>query len=76
MPFSGSQTTRLGVSGFGRGLYGSFSGKTEIVLVTGSGCFTVGDVYLPRFQKAQLTFPSFPEGETYIPGFKEGQEVC
>lgn len=32
MAFSGSQTTRLGLYGGARGLYGSFAGKTEAVI--------------------------------------------
>jgi len=30
MPYSGAQITRLGLSGIPRGLYGDFSGKTEV----------------------------------------------
>jgi hypothetical protein len=72
----GSQTTRLGVSGFSRGLYSSFSGKTEVVLVTGPGCFTQGEVHLGGFKAFDITFPSFPEGEVYLPGFQEGERDC
>lgn len=35
MAFSGSQITRLGLYGGPRGLYGSFVGKTEAVVVEG-----------------------------------------
>lgn len=76
MAMSGTQTTRHGLYGGARSPYGTFSGKTVTILVTGPGCFSSGEVYLGGFQKAQLTFPSFIEGEVYIPGFQEAQEVC
>ena len=37
MAYSGSQITRLGISAFARGLYGSFAGKAEAVTTSGPG---------------------------------------
>jgi hypothetical protein len=43
MAFSGLQKTRLGLSAFARGLYGSFAGKSEAITVPAPG-FGVGSV--------------------------------
>jgi hypothetical protein len=37
MAYSGSQITRLGISAFARGLYGSFAGKATAVTTAGPG---------------------------------------
>jgi hypothetical protein len=75
MAFSGSQTTRLGVSGFTRGLYGSFAGKVESAAIKGIPVFAAGEVYLPGFPEGQVFTPGFPEGDVFTPGFQQGESV-
>ena len=77
MAFSGSQTTRHGLYGGPRGLYGSFAGKTVGgTNVTGPACWAAGMVYLPGFQAGDAYNPGFQAGEVYNPGFQSGQESC
>lgn len=65
MAYSGFQTTRLGVSGFARRLYGSFSGKTEAT-ITGLIEF-VAPNYVPHFT-AEDYVPHFT-APTHVPHF-------
>jgi len=68
MAFSGTQTTRLGVSGFGRGLYGLFSGKTIVSVVVPDSAgfgFTIpandGGATMPS-RKSEFTIPANDAG--------------
>jgi len=64
MAFSGSQTTRHGLYGGPRGLYGSFAGKTTVTVVVPDAMgfeFTLpahsGDFTIPQ-HSADFTIPA------------------